>query len=175
MPRGSRRTSFAVAWAILPGACLLLLACCGKSAGQRGAIKVPLTRDPNSGLLTLQAHVNGRAITMAVDTGANTTLFTNRLLDEIQLEAGQAPKEVEHLGTRLPLKSAHVNEWRVGDWSTQLDALFLDLEGNVQGLSNPGELKIDGLVGMDWLNRWAAVIDCKEGVLLIRNPAGSSH
>ena len=58
----------------------------------RHVSKIPLTILKGTGFLTFKARVNGKDILMAVDTAANTTVFSLELVDQLQLESsGRSP------------------------------------------------------------------------------------
>lgn len=109
---------------------------------------------------------------MAVDTAANTTTFDMQLIDKLQLDAKEATGLSKRLRGTLPLKVAHVKEFRIGSLSYSFDATFVDLGTPNEALRTLGDPTIDGLLGMDFLLKWGAVIDCQEKALFIRHPFG---
>ena len=109
---------------------------------------------------------------MAVDTAANTTTFDMQLIDKLQLDAKEATGVSKRLRGTLPLKVAHVKEFRIGSLSCSFCAVFIDMGAPKEGLETPADPTIDGLLGMDCLLKWGAVIDCQEKALFIRHPFG---
>ena len=109
---------------------------------------------------------------MAVDTGANTTTFDMQLIDKLQLDVREATGVSKGLWGSVPLKVAHVKEFRIGSLSYSFCAVFVDMGAPKEGLETPADPTIDGLLGMDCLLKWGAVIDCQEKALFIRNRVG---
>jgi len=174
-----RRVSawFLTKWVCIVGSFLLLSGCAAeepdnRSVDQREGERIPLAISPGTGQLTIKAHLNGEEVTMAVDTAANITVFDMQLVDKLQLDAKDATGVSERRRGALPLKVAHVKEFRIGSLSYSFDAVFVDLGAPNEGLKTLGDPTIDGLLGMDFLLKWGAVIDCQEKALFIRNRVG---
>ena len=104
---------------------------------------------------------------MAVDTAANTTTFDLRLLDRLQLTSRDAGVSKRMSGT-VSLRVTYVKEFRVGSLSSSFDATFVDLARPNEGLGTLGEPPLGGLLGMDFLSKWRAAIDCDKKILVIR-------
>ena len=142
-----------------------------QSVNQRESTRIPLAVSSQTGFLVFKAYLNGAEITMAIDTAANMTTFRMDLMDKLELKAKETTGYSNRVtGSHLPLKVAHVKDFRVGDLSYNFDADFVDLSPPNEGISAIREPAIEGLLGMDFLLKWQAVIDCQERVLIIRNP-----
>jgi|GEM_PF-3775753 len=130
--------------------------------------KIPLSITEGTGFLTFKAYLNGKEILMAVDTAANTTVFNRALIDELNLETKEKSGTSIRAGGSLPMFSAYVEDFRVGNISYHGDFDFVDLSHPNKGIEISGDPQIDGLLGADILLKWNAVIDYKELILVIR-------
>ena len=138
--------------------------------GDRHVTKIPQAILKGTGFLTFKARVNGKEILMAVDTAANTTVFDLALVDELQLESqGRAGTSFRAVGD-VPLHTAHIKEFRVGNVSYHGDFPFVDLSHANEGVETTGDPAIEGLLGADILIKWNAVIDYKDLSLVIWSP-----
>ena len=133
--------------------------------------RIPLTRTEGTGFLTLKAQLNGKEILMALDTAANTTIFDIQLLEELELSSAQNPGISFRLANNdIPLKLAHVKDFKLGKLSYHGDFSFADLSQPNKGSEAAGDAPIQGLLGADFLFKWNAQIDYKDLTLIIRNP-----
>jgi len=130
---------------------------------------VPLSISSHTGLMTFKAYLNGEQITMAVDTAANTTTFDTHLIDKLKLQAKEDGIS-KRASDSLVLKVAQVEDFRVGSLSYRYEATFVDLGHPNKGLTILGDPVIDGLLGMDFLLEWKAVIDCQKKTMTIYIP-----
>ena len=137
--------------------------------GNRHVTKIPLKLLKGTGFLTFKACVNGKEISMAVDTAANTTFFDLALVDELQLESkGRTGTSFRPVGD-VAVHTAYIEEFRVGNVSYQGDFQFVDLSNANEGVETSGDPPIEGLLGADILIKWNAMIDYKDLSLVIRS------
>jgi len=151
-------------------ATVLTLQRCGVGLWEVGSVseRIPLTVLKGTGFLTLEAHIEGRAIRMAVDTAANLTSFDIGLIEELQLPPAENPVNIfRHDGVDVPVQ-AHVKSFKVGNFSYHGDFCFVDRSRANIGIECAGDTPIEGLLGADFLAKWNAVIDYKDLSLVIR-------
>ena len=133
--------------------------------------RIPLTVMKESGYLVLEAHIDGRAIRMAVDTAANTTTFDIGLIEELKLVIAKNPTNTFRLDSNdVHVQAAHVKSFKVGNLSYHGDFCFINLSQPNKCILRAGDTSIEGLLGADFLTKWNAVIDYKNLCLVIRKP-----
>ena len=157
---------------------LIIASCCVALAAivvwqyhdKRHVARIPLTRAEGTGFLTLKACLNGKEILMAVDTAANRTTFDMRLIEELELSNAQkAGISFRFASNDMPLKTAHVKDFRLGKLSYHGDFCFADFSQTNKGLEAAEDAPIQGLLGADFLFKWHARIDYNDMSLVIRN------
>ena len=131
--------------------------------------RIPLTVMKETGFLVLEAHIEDRAIRMAVDTAANRTIFDIGLIEELQLPPADKSGISFHLhGGDVRIQAAHVKSFKVGNFSYYGDFCFMDLSRPNMGIEHGGGIPIEGLLGAELLAKWNAVIDYEDLSLVIR-------
>ena len=152
-------------------ATVLILQRCGVDLCESSSVseRIPLTMIKGSGFLVLEAHIEERAIRMAVETEANRTIFDIGLIEELQLPPADNPSISFHLhGGDVRIQAAHVKSFKVGNFSYYGDFCFMDLSRPNMGIEHGGGIPIEGLLGADFLVKWNAVIDYKDLSLVIK-------
>ena len=158
-------------------ACLAFLATvlifqrCGVDLWESGSVseRIPLTVMKGTGFLGFEAHIEGRAIRMALDTAASRTIFDISLIEELQLSLAEYQGTSFRLhGGDARIQAAHVKSFKVGNLSYHGDFTFVDLSRPNMGIECAGGTPIEGLLGADLLTKWNAVIDYKDLSLIIR-------
>ncbi|UCE47783.1 MAG: hypothetical protein JSW47_19560, partial [Phycisphaerales bacterium] len=97
------------------------------------------------------------------------TVFNLALVDELQLESkGRTGTSFRTAGD-VPLHTAHIKDFRVGNVSYHGDFPFVDLSHPNKGAEISGDPPIEGLLGADILIKWNAMIDYKDLSLVIRS------
>jgi hypothetical protein len=170
-------THRSVALFVVKGFCILgvfpfLFGCTHKEpennvGHQHGCISIPLAMSAQTGFMTFKAHLNGEEVLMVIDTAANETTFDMHLIDKLQLKTKDSNGVSKRAAGSLALKVANVKEFRAGSLSYSFNATFVDLTTPNEGRMTLGEPPIDGLLGMDFLLKWHAVIDCNTKTLII--------
>ena len=151
-------------------ATVLILQRCGVGLWEGGSVseQIPLTVMKGTGFLGFEAHIEGRAILIVVDTAANTTTFDIGLIEELQLPPAENPATSFRLdGGDVHVQSAHVKSFKVGNFSYYGDFCFVNLSRPNMGIECAGDTPIEGLLGADFLVKWNAVIDYKDLSLVI--------
>jgi len=122
--------------------------------------RIPLTAMEGTGFLTFEAHLEGRAILIALDTGANTTCFDKSLIEELQLTIIGNPGTTFRIHSGdIHVQLAHVKSFKIGKISFNGDFSFVDLSRPNMGIQYAGGTPIEGLLGADILAKWNAVIN----------------
>jgi predicted aspartyl protease len=156
------RVVFGPGGALLLGAALLL----SISAGARGSQEVTgtaLSRSTGNHLFA-PVHINRRPAWFAVDTGAALTIVDSTKAKALGLQfrggAVRLPRQIDVNNRTVPV--AHVDALQVG--LTNLGSgpvALIDLKEFRGRLRETGTyVPMDGIIGLDILQRYGAVIDC---------------
>lgn len=146
----------------LPIALLVLTGCASELVMEEdGALAVVPHRTGASGQIVVEAMVNGHGpFTFAVDTGASISVIYERARAEAAIEpvSGAQVNVLGMTGTGF-FPVAEVERISVGteNWDNVRVALLPD--------AGPVELQVDGILGLDFLSRYAIWFSQKERVL----------
>lgn len=135
----------------------------GATAAPGVALAIQDTRPPPSAdplkyldaakRLSVKARVNGQGpFDFLVDTGANSSVITIELADQLNLPRG-APSRLHSIAGAQSVDTAKVASLSVGKRSRQ-DMTVSILPRDV--------LRIDGVLGLEWLNRASLLLDFKQ-------------
>lgn len=117
----------------------------------------PSTTDPLKYLdaakrLTVKTHVNGQGpFDFLVDTGANSSVITTELANQLNLPRG-APSRLHSIAGSQSVETAKVASLAVGSRSRQ--------DMTVSVLPHE-QLRMDGVLGLEWLDRASLLLDFK--------------
>ena len=134
-----------------------------------GRTEVPLRLHP-TGLLTLEARVNGIATQLVVDTGAGSTVFDEAGATRLALRMSTDALEGGASGagaSGLAIRSASGNRVQLADASWDAaTAVVMDLSHVTRVFAeHPDAVAISGVLGSDFLAARNAVIDYRHRVL----------
>ena len=126
-------------------------------------------RPDHGGVLLVPCQINTSCrYWLPADTGAALTVLSPRVADEVGLDAGRPPRYEQitsvHRTQRAPV--VRLDRLQVGrHWATDVEALVLAL---------PHSLRIDGLLGVNFLRRFRPTFEYDTATLVLRaHRAGS--
>jgi hypothetical protein len=136
---------------------------------QNGYTRVPLTRS-GIGHFHTDGTLDGRAVSVLVDTGAVGTVFSLDIarglgltLTKLELQGGGAG------GAQLDVYGIREASFRLGDIRPKVGALLaMDLTHVNQAAALRGSGPIDAVLGADALEAHSAVIDYGSGSLYLK-------
>ncbi len=161
---------------LLSSACALVIGISGASAApkavtlarvmqEKGYVVVPLKRQRNHAVA--RCYLNGSPMDFVVDTGASGTTVERNLAYKAGTVTLTKEKEASYGALGKLSKSVYNSEiasFKVGDFDGGKTPVgFLDMATPSQARSTgaqTGNQSIDGLLGIDFLYRHRAVIDC---------------
>ena len=130
--------------------------------------RVPLTRGPQNHLLAA-AQVNGQPAILLVDTGADVSFIRRDRAQAFGIAIQTS--EVRRRGRSFPLGS--VASLTVGP--AQLGSTTVALADASQfGGTAPGQRAADGVLGLDLLRRYRAIINCHTRELFLKTRPGAA-
>lgn len=127
--------------------------------------------------LLVKAKLNGKSVTLVLDTGASQTVF------DYQNAKQSSENKAEQLhdgsstgvgGEQLQSHIIQVEKFKIGDVVIRdKHFVLLDLQYVNAQYEKIGKPAIQGVLGGDVLNAFNAVIDYKKGVLVLNYKKGS--
>lgn len=141
----------------------------GAEAAKLGSyVSVRMTRGPQNHLLAA-AQVNGRPATFLVDTGADVTFVRADRAEAfgIAREAGQIRRRERTFALGM------VRNLTVGSAELGPARVALADASQFRGTA-PGRGAVDGILGLDLLHRYEAVINCHTREMFLKTQAGPS-
>jgi predicted aspartyl protease len=146
----------------------------------------PLTLKRAGNVFYVQCKLNGKSASLIVDTGASTTTISSGLLKSLGMtltkgEAniygamGRAGKQI----TAGDIKDFQVGPYQAGAHPVEAwDFSYHENSGRSRALgshlSSGQSTRMDGLLGIDFLHRHQAVIDCFRMHLFLKSPSAPS-
>lgn len=139
---------------------------------ERGYRRIELTRNA-AGHFQSTGELNGRAITVIVDTGAGHTLISVALARELGLDLVKLPNAGGGAGgVNLSVYRAPEAELRVGGVRTGADELLvMDFSHINDGMACQGAGPVDAILGADVFDSHLAVIDYGSSSLFLKTQA----
>ncbi|MDH3198466.1 MAG: retroviral-like aspartic protease family protein [Candidatus Krumholzibacteria bacterium] len=136
---------------------------------QDGYRRVPLSRNP-AGHFQTEGAVNGRPVTVIVDTGAGATIVSLTLATELGL--GMERQETRGGGAggvTLDVYATTGGTLTLGDVAPRVRTLMaMDLSHVNEGLACKGCAPIDAILGADVFDAQSAVIDYGSSSLYLK-------
>jgi predicted aspartyl protease len=137
-----------------------------QKSDNRNFTEVRLTLD-KSGLLNMEAEVEGVKMNLTLDTGAFTTVIHQPSAKKAGLKPGG--KSTAAAGsTSVEAKLTHIDKLSLAGSSFKTQAIIMDLTEVNKNRLAAGSTFCDGLLGGDFLSEHAAVIDYQRLRLYLR-------
>jgi predicted aspartyl protease len=162
-----------ICWASLSGCCaFLLLPNLKASEPAEFTSGVSLSRSTGNHLF-VSVRVNDRPAWFAVDTGAALTIVDSNKAKTLGLASSgiiEVPKQIEVNNRTVPV--AHIHSLYVGAENLGSGPVALidlrDFRTKIRGSGN--RVSMDGIIGLDILQRYNAVIDCRNQRIFLETP-----
>lgn len=134
-----------------------------------GFRQIPLSRT-GVGHFQTAGQLNGRLVTVLIDTGAASTVFNLALGQQLGLTLRKADHQGGGAGAaRLDIYFAPSADLRLGDFRPRIPALMaVDLTHANQALALKGQRPVDVILGADVFDAHKAVIDYGTNALFLR-------
>jgi predicted aspartyl protease len=134
----------------------------------------PLTLKRAGNEFYVSCKLNGRSASLIVDTGAGRTVITSALLRSLSLPLRKGEENVYGMMglAGKNIEAGEIKDFQVGPYQAgahPVGAWDLSSLG-----SKPEASSIDGLLGIDFLHRHQAVIDCFRMHLFLKPPSAPS-
>jgi predicted aspartyl protease len=162
-----------ICWASLSGYCaFLLLPSLKASEPAEFTSGVSLSRSTGNHLF-VSVRVNNRPAWFAVDTGAALTIVDSNKAKTLGLASSgviEVPKQIEVNNRTVPvalIHSLYVGAENLGSGPVALIDLR-DFRTKLRGSGN--RVSMDGIIGLDILQRYNAVIDCRNQRIFLETP-----
>ncbi len=136
---------------------------------QKGYTQIPLSKN-GVGHFQTEGSLNGRPISVLIDTGASSTVFSFSLAREMNLPMTKLSMFGGGAGAaKLEIHQIQDARFVVGNIAPQIRALLaMDLTHVNQAGALKGLLPIDAVLGADALEAHAAVIDYGSSSLYLK-------
>lgn len=119
----------------------------------------------------VQAQVAGSTIYMILDTGASRTVVNRELLEELP-RMNQPHQEAFAAGInaqQLKVEQVQIPTIQIGDYTfTEMVVFATDLQAVSDLYEQMAGIRIDGLLGCDFLENHKAVVDFKKRSILLK-------
>jgi predicted aspartyl protease len=141
------------------------------SLPRHGWVEVPLV-SAGTGLLTVEAEVQGQKVLLLLDSGAATLALDRQVAERLglRLEQGQA-KAVGLGAVGVAAPSTRLPSLKVGPFASDpVVAVVLDLAPVNKSRERTGGRPVDGVLGADFLDAHGAVIDYPHRRLYLKAP-----
>lgn len=136
---------------------------------RNGYTRIPLTKS-GVGHFHTDGLLNERSISVLIDTGAASTVFSFDLARELNLPMSKLAMTGGGAGAAiLDIHQIQQARFVIGDISPKVRALLtMDLTHVNQALAMRGSAKVDAILGVDVLEAHSAVIDYGSSSLYLR-------
>ncbi len=126
----------------------------------QGYVEIPLKKTA-SGLIEVEAKVNGEDALFILDTGAGRTVLDTGSAARLHLELNQSESKAAGLGSAShPVQNSIVNELTIGSLHiASLKTVVMDLSHVNEARVQIESAACDGVIGADILGGRSAVID----------------
>lgn len=170
-----------ICWAIIISAIFLISSCALKSVNILSNANFEdspdgqnvLTYDHSFGLVVIPMTINGKVYRFVFDTGAQTTVVSKELADDIGLKKQGSVNVSDAHGTSQKLSVSVIDKIYLGKfYYSNVGVLVNDFQNNSQFSC----LKIDGILGMNVikLNNWKINFD-NNSITVFNNENISTH
>ncbi|SRR6266536_80404 len=134
----------------------------------------PLTLKRAGNEFYVSCKLNGRSASLIVDTGAGQTVIASALLRSLGLPLTKGEENVYGMmgWAGKNIKAGEIKDFQVGPY--QAGAHPVSAWDFSSFGSKPGASSVDGLLGIDFLHRHQAVIDCFRMHLFLKPPSAPS-
>lgn len=141
-----------------------------KFLNKNGYIQIPLHKS-EVGHFHTQGLLNGRQISIIIDTGASNTVFSLDLAQEMNLPLTKLEMQGGGAGgSQLDIYQIQDAKFIVADFSPKVNSLFaMDLSHVNQALLLKGVDPVESILGVDILEVHSAVIDYGSNSLYLKN------
>ena len=131
---------------------------------------IPFRFSEKKPLLIVSALVNGRGpLNFALDTGASMTVVSPGVARRAGLHSDGAKEKAIGAGGQLSVVFANVDSLEIGGaHAAGLDVAIMRLSP----ISRAIGLRLDGILGLNFLQRYRVTIDYPAGVVSFDDPAG---
>ena len=136
---------------------------------QNGYTQIPLSRS-GVGHFHTEALLNGRSISVLIDTGAASTVFSHDMAREMNLPMTKLPMFGGGAGgAQLEIHQIQAARFVIGDISPKVRAfLAMDLSHVNRALALKDSDSVDAILGVDVLEAHSAVIDYGSSSLYLK-------
>ena len=116
----------------------------------------------HSGYVAVKAKINGKELTLVIDTGAPRTYLDRKRTDHLGLDWSQPVNDAKRVDAPRPTSQTTVEVIELTN-ATLLDSAVFDYDLNDinNRVSIYGDPPFDGIIGSDLLKRHRAIIDYK--------------
>ena len=136
---------------------------------QIGYTRIPLYRS-GVGHFHTDGLLNNRPVSVLIDTGAASTVFSFDLARELNLEMTKLPTFGGGAGAaKLDIHQIQEASFLIGDFSPKINALLtMDLSHVNEALAIRDSTPVDAVLGGDVLEAYSAVIDYGSSSLYLK-------
>ncbi len=134
----------------------------------------PLTLKRAGNQFYVSCKLNGRSASLVVDTGAGQTVISSAMLRSLRLPLTKGEENVYGMMglAGKNIKAGEIKDFQVGPYQAGVHPVsawdFSYFGSALRGSS------MDGLLGIDFLNRHQAIIDCFRMHLFLKSPSAPS-
>jgi len=134
----------------------------------------PLTLKRAGNQFYVSCKLNGRSASLVVDTGAGQTVISSAMLRSLRLPLTKGEENVYGMMglAGKNIKAGEIKDFQVGPYQAGAHPVsawdFSYFGSALRGSS------MDGLLGIDFLNRHQAIIDCFRMHLFLKSPSAPS-
>jgi predicted aspartyl protease len=121
--------------------------------------------------LFVKAEINGVPASLLIDTGASRTLLFPRLAARAQVGLAPVRAETRLLNERVPFNLGELRELRVGPISMKNFQVFVARKQLIRAPHGIDPEPMDGMLGLDFLRRFAVTLDYGRRTLVLRREA----
>jgi hypothetical protein len=136
---------------------------------QGGYVQIPLSRN-GVGHFQVGGSLNGRDISVLIDTGAASTVFSLQLVQSMNLPLTRLAMAGGGAGSaRLDVYEIREASFRLADLSPRVQALLaMDLSHVDEALKSRNSTGVEAILGIDALDAHSAIIDYGSSTLFLK-------
>ena len=144
----------------------IVLSACASTLDYDGALAVAPYHLVKDGRIVVEAYVNGKGpFDFALDTASSITIVFEDLRKRLELEPIPGTSAIVHsIASSGQFPVHRVNRFQVGD-EIWVNARVVSLPGETEAVT-----EIDGVLGVDFLRRYAIGFSTKEGLVRLYAP-----